>query len=245
MRSNPTNPTSDPKTGIFEGGSFLSLLNSLGIFLSANGGRIRFDAPAGRFTPELRAMVAEHRDELLKLLASGPQDGDAAGPVAAGSDPSDAGPSGTDRPAGQALPGADPLGAGGPQDDHGDAGQAHGDARGRPGDLAAGGQAGPAAPRTRPDDPVAVEWPAAAADFVLLLTVDDLPPVPFRTNAWTETRDAARMLRWLQADIKRGPSGPRAFYGALQRDLQNLQRFALQAADERQAMNGNQKGGDR
>ena len=44
-----------------------------------------------------------------------------------------------------------------------------------------------------------------------------------------EVKDRAKMLRWLRADILRGPSGPRAFYGALQRNLLELQRFALQA----------------
>ena len=73
--------------------------------------------------------------------------------------------------------------------------------------------------------------PGAAADFVLLLTPDDLPEAPFNLNAWTEVRDAAKMLRSLRADILRGPTGPRAFYGALQRDLQDVQRFALQAAE--------------
>ena len=86
-----------------------------------------------------------------------------------------------------------------------------------------------AAPRPRAAVPVAVQWPAAAADFVLLLMADDLPRVPFRLNAWTEVRDAGRMLRWLRADILRGPSGPRAFYGALQADLLALQRFAYPA----------------
>jgi len=106
--------------------------------------------------------------------------------------------------------------ASGPQDTHGDAGQA----------LAA-----VAAPRRRSAVPVAVEWPAAAADFCLLLTPDDLPPVPFKLNAWTEVRDAGKRLRWLRADILRGPNGPRAFYGALQRDLQDLQRFVLAAVE--------------
>ncbi|NUQ65816.1 MAG: hypothetical protein HUU20_25420, partial [Pirellulales bacterium] len=95
-------------------------------------------------------------------------------------------------------------------------------------------QAAVAAPRPRSTVPVPVEWPAAAADFCWLLAPDDLSPVPFRLNAWTEVRDAGKMLRWLRADIGRGPSGPRAFYGAMQRDLQDLQRFALAAADERQ-----------
>lgn len=44
-------------------------------------------------------------------------------------------------------------------------------------------------------------------------------------------RDAGKMLRWLRADILRGSSGPRAFYGALQRDLEELRRFALAAAE--------------
>jgi hypothetical protein len=87
-----------------------------------------------------------------------------------------------------------------------------------------------AARRPRSAIPVPVPWPAAA-DFCLSLTVDDLPPVPFRLNAWTEVSDAAKMLRWLQADIRRGPSGPRAFYGALQADLLALQWFALRASD--------------
>ncbi len=46
--------------------------------------------------------------------------------------------------------------------------------------------------------------------------------------------DVAKMLRSLRADILRGPSGPRAFYGALQADLLALQSFALQAARNRE-----------
>lgn len=61
--TNPTNPTTNAETEIFDGENFLSVLNSAGIFLQAHGGKIRFDAPAGKFTPELRAAVAEHRDE--------------------------------------------------------------------------------------------------------------------------------------------------------------------------------------
>ncbi|MCR9293451.1 MAG: hypothetical protein NXI32_12075 [bacterium] len=74
---------------------------------------------------------------------------------------------------------------------------------------------------------VSVEWPAAAADFCLLLTPEDLPPVPFMLNAWTEVRDADKKLRSLRADIIRGPNSPRAFYGALQADLLELRRFVL------------------
>lgn len=119
--------------------------------------------------------------------------------------------------------GPQPLGADGPQDDHGDAGQA----------LQPQAPTAVATPRPRSAVPVPVEWPAAAANFCLLLTADDLPAVPFRLNAWTEVRDAGKMLRWLQADIRRGPTGPRAFYGVLQRDLQDLHRFALQTAENR------------
>jgi hypothetical protein len=64
-----------------------------------------------------------------------------------------------------------------------------------------------------------------------LLTADDLPPVPFRLNGWTQVTDAAKMLRSLRADILlRGPSGPRAF---LQADLLELRRFALAAHSAR------------
>lgn len=92
--------------------------------------------------------------------------------------------------------------------------------------------------RPRSAVPVAVEWPAAAADFVLLLAPDDLPPVPFKLNPWTQVTNAANFLRSLRADILRGPSGPRAFYGALQADLLALQRLVLQAAENESARTG-------
>ena len=77
---------------------------------------------------------------------------------------------------------------------------------------------------------------------MLLLAADDLPPVPFRLNAWTEVRDAGRFLRRLQADIRRGPNGPRAFYGALQADLLALQRFALAVPTETPSALGGRQG---
>jgi hypothetical protein len=104
---------------------------------------------------------------------------------------------------------------------HGDAGQ----------DAAA-----VAAPRSAV--PVAVEWPGAAADFCLLLTADDLPATPFALNGWTTITDAAKFLRSLRGDIAAGPSGPRAFYGALQADLLELQRFVLQAAENESVRTG-------
>ena len=54
---NPTFPTLAP----FETAGFLSALNSSGIVLSVSHGRIRFDAPAGAFTQELRAVAVEQQ----------------------------------------------------------------------------------------------------------------------------------------------------------------------------------------
>ncbi len=85
--------------------------------------------------------------------------------------------------------------------------------------------------RSRSSNPASGrDWPAdvaALADFCLLLTADDLPAVPFHLNPWTEVRDAGKMLRSLRADILRGPSGPRARYGALQADLRRLHDFLI------------------
>jgi len=75
------------------------------------------------------------------------------------------------------------------------------------------------APARTPDD-----WPAALADFVLLLAPDDLPVVPFELNPWTTIVDRTKFLRWLQADIRRGHTGPRARLGTLQTDLRHLRQ---------------------
>jgi len=51
-------------------------------------------------------------------------------------------------------------------------------------------------------------WPkdvAVLVDFVLLLSVDDLPPAPFDFGSGATVVDAAMFLRWLQADVRRGP----------------------------------------
>ena len=41
----------------------------VGIILSANGGRLAFDAPAGAMTPDLRARLVACKAELLAVLA--------------------------------------------------------------------------------------------------------------------------------------------------------------------------------
>ena len=69
-----------------------------------------------------------------------------------------------------------------------------------------------------------VDWPVALTDFVLLLGADDLPPT-FSLGPGRVVVDSAKYLRWLQADIRRGPTGPRARYGVLQSDLERLREM--------------------
>jgi hypothetical protein len=71
-------------------------------------------------------------------------------------------------------------------------------------------------------------WPAdvgALADFVLLLTADDLPPAPFALRQDSTVIDTDKFLRAIQADIRAGPHGPRS--GSLQRDLCRLRSITL------------------
>lgn len=105
----------------------------------------------------------------------------------------------------------EPFGDLQPRDDHAD------DRR----DI--GPQAPPQRRQPRPAEP-SEDWPAALADFVLLLQPEDLPAAPFSPGPAATVTDHAKYLRTLQADIRRGPSGPRARYGALQDDLRRLQR---------------------
>ncbi|MEO8495286.1 MAG: hypothetical protein ABI614_09460 [Planctomycetota bacterium] len=85
--------------------------------------------------------------------------------------------------------------------------------------------------RSRLSNPASAgDWPAdvaALADFVLLLSVDDLPAAPFDDGPAATVVDAAKYLRWLQADVRRGPNGPRARYGAIQDDLRRLRDMLI------------------
>jgi hypothetical protein len=46
----------------------LNHLRSLGVRVSVEGDRLRIDAPAGVLTPEVKAVIAENRAELIRLL---------------------------------------------------------------------------------------------------------------------------------------------------------------------------------
>ena len=198
--------------------TLLKDLAARGVRVEAAGDRLRFH-PRSAVTDDLLARLRDHKAELLRLLAGGSGDPP---------DPRDGAP--VIDPHAPTCPAC-----GSARIAHGlrrlwcidcetDAGPA-----GDPQDLPEGGGAMVADDRqdhAHGSAAVPIEWPAAAADFCLRLAPDDLPQVPFRLNDWTTVSDAARFLRSLQADIKRGPSGPRAFYGALQNELIELQQFA-------------------
>jgi tubulysin polyketide synthase-like protein len=46
----------------------LAQARSLGIVLFSGGGKLRYEAPAGRLTPELRAALSAHRAPILDIL---------------------------------------------------------------------------------------------------------------------------------------------------------------------------------
>jgi len=92
-----------------------------------------------------------------------------------------------------------------------------------------------ATPTANANEPLplpSVEWPAALADFCLLLAPDDLPSVPFKLDLATTVVDGRRYLQALQTEIRSGPSGPRARRGILQDELQRL-RVALGLSAEK------------
>ena len=79
----------------------------------------------------------------------------------------------------------------------------------------------------------AIECAEAAAIFCVLLTADDLPPVPFDLNPWTEVRDASKMLRWLRSKILRVSRGSIKHNSVLSADVLALKRIVLKAADDK------------
>ena len=79
------------------------------------------------------------------------------------------------------------------------------------------------------------EWPsdvAAAADLVLLLTVDDMPTAPFEFGPGRTVVDSDKFLQSIQADIKAGTSGPRSKLGSIQGDLLDLRRVILSTSED-------------
>ena len=83
--------------------------------------------------------------------------------------------------------------------------------------------------RLRPT--VADDWPvdlAALADWVLLLAPDDLPTTPLEFGGhYCVVVDRCKFIASLQTDIRRGASGPRARYGAIQSDLRRLRDLLI------------------
>ena len=69
-------------------------------------------------------------------------------------------------------------------------------------------------PSIPPED--STHWPAE-----LQLAPADIP-LGLSFGPHHQIVDRCKFLAWLQADIRRGPTGPRARYGAMQADLQLL-----------------------
>ena len=58
--------------------------------------------------------------------------------------------------------------------------------------------------------------------WALKLEAGDLPPVPWKLNICSTVTGNEKFLKSLQRDIKKGPKGERARFGALQDDVINL-----------------------
>lgn len=210
----------------------LTDLAGLGITLVAHGDRLRF-APRSAVTPELLARIVQHKAELLQLLAPEPVDAEGA---------SDAEPAGPEPPADLIRC---PWCGGTDLADDQTGAWCRRCARLGWHYTATGALRADCIPRDAPPTPkprrlvrrrgpAPVDWPWALADFTLLLQPDDLPPAPFRVNAWTIVENPDRFLHSLQADVRRGPAGPRARYGALQRDLRALRQLLDRAVNRQE-----------
>jgi hypothetical protein len=49
--------------------ALIDTLHAAGIHLTVNGDRLHVEAPAGRYNPDLRARLLEHKADLVKLIA--------------------------------------------------------------------------------------------------------------------------------------------------------------------------------
>ena len=86
--------------------------------------------------------------------------------------------------------------------------------------------------RTTPT-PLADTWTpedTQLAACVLQLTPTDLPPSPFRRYPWSVVTDTVRFLEWLRRDVALGPRSPRARYGILRKDMQEILGIAARYA---------------
>jgi hypothetical protein len=83
---------------------------------------------------------------------------------------------------------------------------------------------------SEPIPPSPATWPAdvgALADFVMLLSVQDLPTAPFELDSGRTVVDTSKFLRSLHGDVRCGADGPRAKLGSLQSDLQLVRNLLL------------------
>lgn len=72
------------------------------------------------------------------------------------------------------------------------------------------------------DTAMVLTWDGEAqmrGEWLLSLRIDDLPSSPFRLDAHRLVTDPERFLARLKNDYLLGPRGPRAWRGALQKDL--------------------------
>jgi hypothetical protein len=94
-------------------------------------------------------------------------------------------------------------------------------------------------PRRDPPPTRLPDWPAgvcAAADFALLLTVDDLPPAPFTFGRGVTVVDAEKFLTSIQADVRRGRLGPRAKPAVLHAELLRLRDLLTETIPDQQSV---------
>jgi hypothetical protein len=66
-------------------------------------------------------------------------------------------------------------------------------------------------------------WPTDLAAWVMSLTVDDLPPAPFRLNAWTMVTNATKFLHSLRTASRR--QSPRPGGGTAVADAMRLREL--------------------